>query len=52
MSDKSWWMRAAIQASSGKAEEESIVELWRLSTSRPVDAWAPNRAAKDLSDTT
>ncbi|MCI0686357.1 MAG: hypothetical protein L0Y54_03835 [Sporichthyaceae bacterium] len=43
-------MRAAIQTASGKAKEESIVELWRLSTSQPVVAWAAIRAADDLGD--
>jgi hypothetical protein len=45
-------MRAAIQAASGKAEEESIVELLATTTTRPVVAWAPIRAAEDLRDTT
>jgi len=60
-------MRAAIQAASGKAEEESIVELLATTTpgspaktrqrfrwggaTRPVVVWAPIRAAEDLRDT-
>jgi len=44
-------MRAVIQAASGKAEEESIVELSATTTTRPVAVWAPIRAAEDPSDT-
>jgi hypothetical protein len=44
-------MRAAIQAASGKAEEESIAELLAAATTRPVVVWAPIRAAEDLRDT-
>jgi hypothetical protein len=44
-------MRAAIQAASGKAEEESIAELLATTTTRPVVVWAPIRAAEDLRDT-
>jgi hypothetical protein len=44
-------MRASIQAASGKAEEESIVELLATTTTRPVVVWAAIRAAEDLRDT-
>src|SRR6266851_2613525 len=44
-------MRAAIQAASGKAEEEPIAELLATTTTPPVVVWAPIRAAKDLRDT-
>jgi len=44
-------MRAAIQAASGKAEEELIAELWAMTTTPPVVVWAPIRAAEDLRDT-
>jgi hypothetical protein len=40
-----------VQAASGKAEEESIVELLATTTTRPVAAWAPIRAAEDPRDT-
>jgi hypothetical protein len=48
-------MRAAIQAASGKAEEEPIAELLAttaqcLLTLPPVVVWAPIRAAGDLRD--
>jgi hypothetical protein len=48
-------MRAAIQAASGKAEEEPIAELLAtttrcLLTLAPVVGWAPIRAAEDLRD--
>jgi hypothetical protein len=39
---------AAIQPASGKAEEESIAELWATTTTPPVVVWAPIRAAEDL----
>ena len=45
-------MRTAIQTASGKAEEESIVELLATTTTRPVVVWAPVRATEDLRDTT
>jgi hypothetical protein len=41
---------AAIQAASGKAEEEPIAELWATTTTPPVVVWAPIRAAEDLRD--
>jgi len=44
-------MRAAIQTASGKAEEESIVELSATTTTPPVVVWAPLRAAEDAGDT-
>jgi hypothetical protein len=43
-------MRAAIQAASGKAEEEPIAELLATTTTRPVVVWAPIRAAEGLRD--
>ena len=43
-------MQAVIQAASGKAEEESIVELWTTTTTQPVVVWAPIRAARDPLD--
>jgi hypothetical protein len=42
---------AAIQAESGKTAEESIAELWAMTTTPPVLVWAPIRAAEDLRDT-
>jgi hypothetical protein len=42
---------AAIQAASGKAEEEPIAELLATTTTPPVVVWTPIRAAKDLRDT-
>jgi hypothetical protein len=39
---------AAIQAASGKAEEESIAELLATTTTPPVVVWASIRAAGDL----
>ena len=44
-------MRAVIQAASGKAEEESIVELLATTTTQTVVVWAPIRAAEDPRDT-
>jgi hypothetical protein len=44
-------MRAVIQAAFGKAEEEPIVGLLATTTTKPVVAWAPIRAAGDLRDT-
>jgi hypothetical protein len=44
-------MWAVIRVTSSKAEEESIVELSPTTTTRPVVARAPIRAAKDLGDT-
>jgi hypothetical protein len=44
-------MRAAIQPTSGKAEEEPIAELWATTTTPPVVVWAPNRAAEDPRNT-
>jgi len=44
-------MRAVIQAASGKAEEEPIAALSATTTTWPVVAWAPIRAAGDLPDT-
>jgi hypothetical protein len=44
-------MRAVIQAASGQAEEESIAELLATTTTRPVVAWTPIRAAEDPRDT-
>ncbi len=43
-------MRKADQAASGKAEEEPIAGL-SATTTRPVAAWAPFRAAEDPPDT-
>jgi hypothetical protein len=48
-------MRAAIQAASGKAEEESIAELLAtttrcLLTLAPVVVWAAIRGAEGLRD--
>jgi len=43
-------MRAVIQAATGKAEEEPIVELLATTTTPPVAAWAPIRAAEDRQD--
>jgi len=39
-------MRAAIQAASGKAEEEPIAELSATTTTPPVVVWAAIRAAR------
>ena len=38
-------MRAVIPAASGEAEGEPIAELWATTTTPPVVAWAPIRAA-------
>jgi hypothetical protein len=43
--------RSGVQAASGKAEEEPIVELLATTTTQPVVVWAPIRAAEDLRDT-
>ncbi len=43
-------MPAVVQAATGKAEEEPIVELPATTTTPPVVVWEPNRAAKDLLD--
>jgi hypothetical protein len=43
-------MRAVIQAASGQAEEEPIAELSATTTTPPVVAWAPIRAAEDPRD--
>ena len=44
-------MRAVIQGAIGKAEEEPIAALSATTTTKPVVAWAPIRAAEDLRDT-
>lgn len=44
-------MWAAIQAASGKAKEEPIVDLPATATTQPVAVWAPTHAAGDLGDT-
>jgi len=44
-------MRAAIQATTGKAEEETIVELSATTTTPSVVAWAAIRAGEDPGDT-
>jgi hypothetical protein len=41
-------MRAVIQVAIGKAKEEAIAELLPTTTTPPVVAWAPIRAAEDL----
>jgi hypothetical protein len=44
-------MRAVLQAAIGKAEEKPIVELSATTTTPPIAAWVPIRAAKDPRDT-
>jgi hypothetical protein len=43
-------MRAVSRRRSGQAEEEPIAELSATTTTPPVAAWAPIRAAEDLRD--
>jgi hypothetical protein len=43
---------AAIQAASGKAEEEPIAELSATTTTPPVVVWAPIRAVEVPGSTT